>query len=128
MNIDQSNEYLQKLSELGKDTSPLADLVGAADTARRSDLTDYFTSVAAKLPAKADPFGEFADVQPITIRNAGLVLREATKRLEAARLTHKSASEAVQETNRAYGEAIEAHRKAEHLLMISALQPNGGEA
>lgn len=77
---------------------------------------------------KVDPLGEFADLQPITIRNAGLVLREATKRLEAARLTHKSASEAVQETNRAYGEAIEAHRKAEHLLMISALQPNGGEA
>lgn len=76
----------------------------------------------------SDLFGEFADVQPITIRNAGLLLRESAKRMEAARLAHKSASEAVQETNRAYGEAIETHRKAEHRLKISAMQPNGGEA
>lgn len=110
--LNQANKEIS--AALGRDTSPLADLV---DTARICVAT-----------SKADPFGEFADVRPITIRNAGLVLREATKRLEAARLTHKSASEAVQETNRAYGEAIEAHRKAEHLLMISALQPNGGEA
>lgn len=107
MNIDQSSVYLQKLGELGKDTSPLADLV---DTARVCVAT-----------SKGDPFGEFADVQPITIRNAGLVLREVIKRLDAAKLAHKSTAEALSEAHQEYHEAV-------HLLMVSALQPNGGEA
>ena len=77
---------------------------------------------------KADLLGEFADVHPITIRNAGLVLREATKRLDAAKLMHRNAQAAVEETNRAYNAALDDHRKAEYLLKISALQPNGGEA
>lgn len=104
----------ENMHEGEKDTSPLADLV---DTARVCVAT-----------SKGDPVGEFADVQPITIRNAGLVLREATKRLDAAKLAHRSAQAAVEEANRAYNAALDEHRKAEYLLKISALQPNGGEA
>ena len=86
-------------STISNDTSPLADLV---DTARICVATA-------------------ADVQPITIRNAGLVLREVIKRLDAAKLAHKSTAEALSEAHQEYHEAV-------HLLMVSALQPNGGEA
>jgi len=74
------------------------------------------------------PHHTLDDVQPITIRNAGLVLREASKRLKAAELVKFNADAAAEEADRALREAQAAVKQAKHLLEVSALQPNGGEA
>lgn len=127
MNIEQTPEQLRRVREHADKTirdtfapvvdnpgSPLSDLLGQVSAAVVSNRRD-------------DPYGEFADVVPVTIRNAGLLLREATKQVVAAKLAHKNAVDAMQETNRALNAAIELERKAEHRLKVSALQPNGGE-
>lgn len=84
--------------------------------------------VLARMHNLEDPRGEFTDVPAITIRNAGLLLRQAD--IELKQLTAKMEA-AEQELERLSGLVTEARtnrRRAEYRLKISALQPNGGEA
>jgi len=126
MNIEQTPEQLQRVRDhadktvrdtfapvVGNPGSPLAEL-----TRQRPDLVNA---------DELDAYHGFPGLRPITIRNAGLLLRQATAALEAANLADKHARQAVTETKRALDLAKDAHARAEHRLRISALQPNGGE-
>lgn len=75
-----------------------------------------------------DSYGEMADVVPVTIRNAGLLLREAKKKAEAAEEEYKAARQKMDAASSVWREAINEYARAEHRLKISAMQPNGGEA
>lgn len=77
---------------------------------------------------REDPYGEFNHITPVTVRNAALLLRAATKEqvrladeLVAARMTLSR----VEKDKQA---ADQVHKEAMHRLHISALQENGGEA
>lgn len=77
---------------------------------------------------RTDPYGEMADVMPVTIRNAGLLLREAQKSVDATELAYKNARQVLNEVSKARDLAKNDLIRAEHRLKISAMQPNGGEA
>ena len=74
-----------------------------------------------------DPYGEFSDVVPVTVRNAALLLREANKELEHAKGVKAQYNDMIKRA----GEKVTAVelkvRQAEYRLRISAMQPNGGE-
>lgn len=71
---------------------------------------------------------KFADLQPISVRNAALLLREAAKEKDAAIDHAIAAGEVLQAAEERRDKANEAYTRAEYLLKLSALQPNGGEA
>lgn len=77
---------------------------------------------------KEDPYGEFGDVVPVTVRNAALLLREASKELEHAQGVKEQYTDLIKRAGLAVTAAEERVRKAEYRLKISAMQPNGGEA
>lgn len=106
---------------------PLETLLGAEAFDRYNRVGSTLTRPSDAVASRTDPYGEMADVVPVTIRNAGLLLRQATTALDAAILADKHARQAVTETKRALDLAKDTHARAEHRLRISALQPNGGE-
>lgn len=69
-----------------------------------------------------------ADVQPVSIRNAGLLFRQAADALDKAMTREHEATIAYEEATEALRVAKEEHERSLHRLKISALQPNGGEA
>ncbi len=74
-----------------------------------------------------DPYNEFNDVVPVTVRNAALLLREAHKELEHARGVKSQYADLIKRAGEVVTTAEAKVRKAEYRLNISALQPNGGE-
>lgn len=76
---------------------------------------------------REDPYGEFSDIEPVTITTAGLLLREAHAALDAANTAFIKADAARAVANNERTAAQEELHRAEHRLKISALQPNGSE-
>lgn len=70
---------------------------------------------------------KYADIQPVTIRNAGLLLRQAADALDKATARESEATLAYEVASEALRAAKTEHDRAMHRLKISALQPNGGE-
>lgn len=74
------------------------------------------------------PFDKYHDVQPIAIRNAGLLLREADKAVFIANCVLEQYEDRVRQAQKGLDAAKEDFKRAEYQLKISALQDNGGEA
>lgn len=81
--------------------------------------------LAAHWPAPVSKV--FADVVPVTVRNAGLLLREAHNKVLHAKGVLAQYQDLVVRAEGVLEAASQEMKKAEHRLKISALQPNGGE-
>lgn len=126
MNTEQTPEQLQRVRDhadktvrdtfapvVGNPGSPLAEL-----SRKRPDL------VSAD---ELDAYHGFPGLRPITIRNAGLLLREAEKAHQASITKAIEAKKAYEYAVSMRDEARLKVEKAVDQLRISALQPNGGE-
>lgn len=110
------------LETLNHTSSPSADLIGTTlscvDASRRPDLMSA---------DELDAYHGFPSLRPITIRNAGLLLREAEKAHQASITKAIEAKKAYEYAVSMRDEARLKVEKAVDQLRISALQPNGGE-
>lgn len=116
MNIEQTPEQLQRVREHADKT--IRDTFAPVVDSCRPDL------VSAD---ELDAYHGNPGLRPITIRNAGLLLREAEKAHQASITKTIEAKKAYEHAVSLRDEARLYVEKAVDQLRISALQPNGGE-
>lgn len=102
------------------------------DVVRANQLADKEPNglILPRSPAIAhqyDPYNEMADVVPVTVRNAALLLRVATEARDKAVDVAIDAKKAYDAAAAARDAAKREVERAEYRLKLSAMQPNGGE-